>query len=229
MYRMPSLSDDAGSRPAPRLDLSHHYPENNMHARSLKFGIAAAVAAAFAMPVFAQSAVGTQADTARDVTQQQRIESGLQSGQLTTREAGRLERGEAHIEKMEANAGRNGSVSAAEQARITAAQNRESTAIYNQKHDAQVGNPQSASSQRMQADVQRNVNQQARIDSGEKSGQLSTREATSLERGQARTDRATARAAANGRVGAGEQARLQAREDRESARIYRKKHNGVTG
>ena len=201
-----------------------------MNARIVKLGLAAALVSAFATPVFAQ-AVGSQARSEvagqRDLNQQQRIESGLQSGQLNTREAGRLERGEARVEKMEANADRNGSVSAREQARITAAQNRESRAIYDQKHDAQVGNPASASSQRMQSDVQRNVNQQARIEQGVKSGQLTTREAGSLERGQARTDRATARASADGHVGGREQARLQAREDRQSARIYRKKHNGA--
>lgn len=200
-----------------------------MNARCIQLGLAATLAVTSSLPALAQSVVGTQADTARDVAQQQRIENGLQSGQLNTREAGRLEKGEARIDRMEAHAGRNGSVSAAEQARITAAQNRESAAIYRQKHDAQVGHPQSASSQRMQADVQRDVNQQARIENGEKSGALSTREAASLERGQARTDRATARAAADGRIGAREQARLQAREDRQSARIARKKHNGIVG
>jgi hypothetical protein len=195
-----------------------------MNARLVKLGLAATLAGAFAAPVFAQT---TQQQTQRDLDQQQRIENGLKSGQLTTKEAGKLERGEAHVEKMEANADRNGSVSPAEQARISAAQNRESTAIYNQKHDAQVGNPGSASSRRMQADVQRNVNQQARIEQGEKSGQLSTREAGSLERGQARTDRSIARASANGRVNANEQARIQRRENRQSARVFNKKHNGT--
>ncbi len=188
-----------------------------MQARLTRIGLAAALATAFAAPVFAQT---SQADTQRDVAQQQRIENGLKSGQLTTKEAGGLERGEARVERMEANADRNGSVSAREQARIDRAQNRESRAIYDQKHDAQVGNPNSASSRRMQADVQRNVNQQARIAQGEKSGQLSTHEAGALERGQARTDRAVARAAANGRVNANEQARVQARENRQSARIF---------
>ncbi len=197
-----------------------------MNARIVRVSLAAVVASVFTVPVFAQATVGSQAETGRDLAQQQRIESGLQSGQLTTREAGKLERGEAHVEKMESNADRNGSVSARESARIDAAQNRESTAIYNQKHDAQVGNPASASSQRMQSDVQRNVNQQARIGEGVRSGQLTTREAGSLERGQARVDRTTARAAANGHVGAGEQARVQARESRQSARIARLKHNG---
>jgi hypothetical protein len=187
--------------------------------------LAALVFGAFAVPAFAQ----TTDDTQRNVNQQQRIENGLQSGQLTTREAGKLERGEANVERIQANAERNGSISAPEQRRITRAQNRESRAIYDQKHDAQTGNPNSASSQRMQADVRRNENQQARIEQGVKSGELSTHEASRLERGQARTDRATARAAADGRVGAREQARLAARENRQSNRIYNKKHNGVTG
>ena len=197
-----------------------------MNARLSRLALAAAVATLFTVPVFAQTG-GTQADVQRDLNQQQRIENGLKSGQLTTKEAGGLERGEARIEKMEANADRNGSVSAREQARITRAQNRESRAVYDQKHDAQLGNPTSASSQRMQADVQRNVNQQARIEQGVKSGELSTHEAGALERGQARTDRAQARAAANGRVGANEQARLEARESRQSRRIFNRKHNGT--
>ncbi len=200
-----------------------------MNARLVRFGIAAALATAFAAPVFAQTAAGTQTETQRNLDQQNRIESGLKSGQLTTKEAGKLESGEARVEKMEANANRNGSVSASEQARIDRAQNRESSAIHAEKHDAQTGNPNSASSQRMQADVQRNANQQARIAGGEKSGQLSTKEAGSLERGQARTDRTIARAAANGHVGANEQARIQRRENHQSTRIYAKKHNGTVG
>src|SRR5438552_1181866 len=102
-------------------------------------------------------------DQQRDVNQQQRIEQGLQSGQLSTKEAGQLERGQQHIDRMEARDLKNGSISPAEQARLNAAQNRQSQAIYNDKHNAVTGNPNSASSQRMQADVQRNVNQQQRI------------------------------------------------------------------
>ena len=206
-----------------------------MNARLVRLGLAAALATAFAAPVFAQVTVQppvqpvNQADTQRNIDQQQRIDNGLKSGQLTTREAGKLEKGEAHVEKMEANADRNGHVSPAEQARITSAQDRESNAIHAQKHDAQTGNPNSASSRRMQADTQRNIDQQSRIEQGEKSGQLTTRETGSLERGQARVDRATARAAANGHVGAHEQAGIQARENRQSARVYNKKHNRTVG
>jgi hypothetical protein len=46
-----------------------------------------------------------------------------------------------------------------------------------------------------------------------------------LEAGQARTDRKIANAAADGHVGAGEQARVQRTENRDSRQVYRKKHN----
>ena len=188
--------------------------------------VAALFATAFAAPVLAQT---TGAEVQRDVNQQQRIEQGLKSGQLTTKEAGKLESGASKVEKMQSNAERNGSVSPREQARIQAAQNRESRAINRQKHDAQVGNPNSASSQRAQADVQRNLNQQQRIEQGVQSGRLTNREAGSLERGQSRVDRATARAAADGRIGANEQAGIQTRENKQSKRIFNKKHNERVG
>ncbi len=43
--------------------------------------------------------VGTEVQ--RDIDQQNRIEEGLQPGQLSTGEATRLEKGDARIEKME--------------------------------------------------------------------------------------------------------------------------------
>jgi hypothetical protein len=166
-----------------------------------------------------------QQDQQRDVNQQERIEQGLQSGELSTHEAGQLERGQQQIDHMEAHDLKNGTVSAGEQARLNAAENKESAAIYGDKHNGVTGNPNSASSQRMQADVQRNVNQQQRIDNGIKNGSLTHREAGSLERGQAHVDRREANAGANGRVGRGEQRRIQTAENRQSGRIYNKKHN----
>jgi hypothetical protein len=165
-----------------------------------------------------------QQDQQRDVNQQQRIEQGLQSGQLSTREAGQLEREQQHVDKMEARDLRNGSISPAEQARLNAAENKASRDIYADKHNGVTGNPNSASSQRMQADVQRNVNQQQRIANGVKSGALTNREVGSLERGQAHVDRKEANAAADGHVGAAEQRNIQRSENHQSARIYRKKH-----
>src|SRR4051812_29975485 len=164
-------------------------------------------------------------DQQRDVNQQQRIEQGLKSGELSTREAGQLEREQQHVDRMEARDLRNGSISPAEQARLNAAQNKGSHDIAADKHNGVTGNPNSASSERMQADVQRNVNQQQRIANGLNSGALTNREVGSLERGQAHVDRKEANAAANGRVGAVEQHSIQRSENRQSARVYRKKHN----
>ena len=172
------------------------------------------------------SAAFAQAGTVqRDVNQQTRIEQGLQSGQLSTREAARLERGEARINKMQSRALADGKLNDAERARLNAAQNAESRAIANAKRNEVTGNPNSASSQRMQADVQRNINQQSRIAQGVKSGELTNREVAGLERGQARVERKEARAGSDGHVGAAEQARIQGAENRQSKRVYAAKHN----
>lgn len=67
--------------------------------------------------------------------------------------------------------------------------------------------------------------QQRRIRHGVRSGSLTRREAARLERQQARTRAAEARAKADGRVTARERVRLQRRENRTSRRIYRQKHD----
>lgn len=188
-------------------------------------GLMIASGALLASSAFAQNA---QEDQQRNVNQQERIEQGLQSGQLSTKEAGSLERGQQNIDRVESKDLRNGSISPAEQSRLNAMENRQSNAIYDDKHNAVKGNPNSASSQRMQSDVQRNVNQQQRIANGINNGSLTNREAGSLERGQAHVDRKEANAAANGHVGAGEQRRIQGSENHQSNRIYNKKHNART-
>src|SRR6185436_19547112 len=141
------------------------------------------------------------------------------------KEAGRLEREQQHVDRMESRDMKDGKISAGEQLRLDRAQNAASADIYKQKHDVQSGNPNSASSQRMQADVQRNVNQQQRIQNGIENGSLTNREASRLEAGQAHADRKIANAGADGHVGAREQARIQRTENRDSRQIYRKKHN----
>ena len=187
--------------------------------------IAALLAAAFATGAQAQTAAS---ETQRNINQQERIQKGLESGSLNTKEAARLEKGQARVERMESNAMKDGNLSAAEKARIQNAQNQQSQNIYNQKHDAQTGNPNSASSQRMQADVQRNINQQERIKQGVQSGELTKTEAARLQRGEAHVNARQARAGADGHVGAAEQRGVQRQEDRQSKRIYRQKHDAQT-
>lgn len=184
--------------------------------------IAVAISALISSVALAQS---TSNDVQRDVNQQQRIEQGLQSGSLNMREAAKLEKQETRVEITQKNALKDGTITPGEQTRIQNQQNAVSRDIARQKHDAQTGNPNSASSQRMQADVQRNVNQQARIEQGVDSGQLTNRETGKLERGQAHVTAKEARAGSNGHVGAGEQQRIQAAENHQSARVYNKKHN----
>ncbi|AJC20595.1 hypothetical protein [Pandoraea pulmonicola] len=184
--------------------------------------VTVALGGVFASQAFAQ---GTATETARDVNQQQRIENGLKSGQLTTGEASRLEKGEAKIDRMQAHADHTGDT-AAQKGRIARAQNRESAKIGQLEHNGAVGNPASVSSQRMQADVQRNVNQEKRIAQGQAAGTLNKREVGSLERGQAHVDAAEARAGKNGHVSAAEQAGVQHRENHQSQRIRHDKTNG---
>lgn len=181
------------------------------------------VAGLLAAPAFAQTAA---TEVQRDVNQQTRIEAGLKSGQLNTTEAARLEREQAHIAKAQQNALKDGKLSKHEQRKIERMQDTASADIKAQKHDAQTGNPNSASSQRMQADVQRNVNQQTRIENGIKSGELTNHEVAKLEKGEARIERKEAAAGKDGHVGAAEQRKVQHAENRESKRIHHQKHDG---
>jgi hypothetical protein len=161
----------------------------------------------------------------RDVNQQERIEQGLQSGQLNTREAGQLERQETRIDRTEARDLKDGKLSPQEQARINRMQNRTSADIAADKHNGVTGNPDSRSSERLQADVARNVHQEQRIDQGIDNGTLTNHEVGSLERGQAHVDQREAAAASDGHVGPREQARVQAAENHQSRRIHRKKQS----
>jgi hypothetical protein len=171
---------------------------------------------------FAQTAAST---VQRDVNQETRIEQGLKSGQLNTREAARLEREESKVDRLQSQALKDGKLTPAEQARLKAAQDRTSQDIYAAKHNDVKGNPQSASSQRMQADVQRNVNQQQRIENGVKNGSLTNHEVAKLEHGQARVAGKEARAGRDGHVGAAAQANVQHAENHQSRRIFKQKHD----
>lgn len=175
---------------------------------------------------FAASAQTTSATTTqRDANQQQRIENGLQSGSITTRENSELQRDETHVDRLQSKDMANGSLSPTEKAHLNAAQNKTSRDITAAKTNGINGNPLSASSQRAQADTQRNVNQQTRIAHGVEDGSLTRHEASNLERGQSNVDAREARAGANGHVGAAEQRRIVRADKRQSAHIYHQRHD----
>ena len=203
--------------------LKSHVEESIMKRTSVL--LAGLIAATLSGIASAQTGAVTY-DTQRDINQQQRIENGLKSGTLNTREASSLEKQEAKVDRMEANSLQNGRMSPQEQARIQNAQNRVSQDISRDTHNGKVGNPNSVSSQRMQADVQRDINQETRIRNGVENGSLTNRETAQLERGQAHVDRTEARAGRNGHVGAGAQGAVNRAENHASGQIYRDKHNG---
>jgi hypothetical protein len=128
---------------------------------------------------------------------------------------------------MEARDMKDGKLTAKERAQITRAQNHVSNEISEARHNGVNGNPLSASSQRMQQAVQRDINQEQRIENGVKSGQLSNKEVGRLENGQARVDAREFRAGRDGHVGAHESQAINRAQNKQSARIYRLKHNDV--
>jgi len=184
------------------------------------------VTAVLASAAFAALAQTTESTVGRDVNQQQRIEQGLQSGSLNTREASELERGESQIDRLQQKELRDGTLSGADQARLRAAQQAESKAIYQAKHNDVNGNPMSTSSQRSQEMVQRNINQETRIQNGVADGGLNNREVSRLQGNEARTDRTEYRAGENGRVSAREDARVNARDNRVSNNIHKQRWDG---
>ena len=200
--------------------------------RNVILATAIAIGLGFATGAIAQTAPTTStppttarphnaaSETGRDVDQQKRIEQGLQSGQLSSGEARKLEAGEAHIDKTEQRDLRNGSLSASERTQIQREQNRESKAIHNQKHDAQTGNPDSLKSNMEQANVQRNINQEQRLHNGVTNGSLSNRELSRQEGNEAHVDRMESRRDTLRQTG-----KIQRTDNRDSRRIHRSKHN----
>ena len=97
---------------------------------------------ALSLPAFAQAPAKDPAATPgidkRQAAQQQRIDQGVKSGQLTAREAARLEKGQARIQRMEERAKADGTVTKQERKRIQHAQDVESRKIAREKHDRQV-------------------------------------------------------------------------------------------
>ncbi len=89
---------------------------------------------------FAQSVIApnTPRIDAREQRQDARIDQGVASGQLTSREAARLNARETRIQQMEASAKADGTATKAERSQIRHIQDNTSKAIYRQKHDGQV-------------------------------------------------------------------------------------------
>jgi opacity protein-like surface antigen len=79
----------------------------------------------------------TPAIDQRQANQEQRIDRGVASGQLSEREANRLNKQQEHINKMEDRVTSDGIMTKKERARIGEAQHRASRHIAREKHDHQ--------------------------------------------------------------------------------------------
>jgi hypothetical protein len=99
------------------------------------------VAAVFVVGASAVSMAGSRGIDRRQYREQQRINQGIRSGELTRREARRLEAGLARIRIDERFARSDGNLSPRERARLNRELNHESRNIYRQKHDGQDRNP----------------------------------------------------------------------------------------
>jgi Skp family chaperone for outer membrane proteins len=75
---------------------------------------------------------------------------------------------------------------------------------------------------------ERQANQEARIQQGVQSGQLTPKETAQLERGQAKVQAKEDKAKADGKVTARERAKLAKAQNKQSRKIARKKHNNKT-
>ena len=103
-----------------------------------------AVALAFAGTAFAQTTTPPAKDPAatpgidkRQANQEKRIQQGVKSGELNKKEAARLEKREAKLQSDKEKAQADGKVTKKERKQLNHEANRDSKAIYRQKHDAQ--------------------------------------------------------------------------------------------
>ena len=90
-----------------------------------------------ATPAVPGNPVATPRVEAREAAQDKRIQQGVASGQLTQREAARLQGEQAHIDRAEQKAKADGKVTPQERARLDRMQDHASRDIAREKHDRQ--------------------------------------------------------------------------------------------
>ncbi len=99
--------------------------------------LAAAIAVIVLASLSAEAQTRTPKVTERQVNQQRRINQGVKSGELTRREAGKLQAQQAKVQRTKTKAKADGVVTQGERAKIHHQQNAASRNIYRQKHDGQ--------------------------------------------------------------------------------------------
>ena len=98
---------------------------------------ASAFAQAPAAPAAPKDPLATPKIDQRQANQEKRIDQGISSGALTSKEATKLDKRETKIESDKLAAKADGKVTPAERRKLKREENRASRAIHKQKHDAQ--------------------------------------------------------------------------------------------
>ena len=104
----------------------------------------ASFAQAPAAPAVVKDPLATPKIDQRQANQEKRIDQGITSGALTTKEAARLDKRETKIESDKLAAKADGKVTGAERRKLSREQNSASRAIHRQKHDRQTAAPVAA-------------------------------------------------------------------------------------
>ncbi len=181
------------------------------------------LAGAAALVVGLTGAAWGQEIQERKENQQDRIAQGVGSGQLTAGETAGLEGREAALNKEERSmrALDDGKLTAQDRQTLNQQQNRLSSQIYADKHDAAV---QPTPTTEVGA---RRENQQDRIAQGIASGQLTAGETARLEHKEAGLNKEvrTDRQANGGSLTPQERRQVNRQQNRLSGQIYRDKHN----
>jgi hypothetical protein len=197
-----------------------------------KIAVLTAALAVCALPVFAQSTSSAPSAPVtgasiqdRKENQQDRIASGVKSGQLTAGETTNLEKKESNLNQEERDMRKldNGHLTSADKTTLNQQQNQLSNQIYRDKHNSAVQNTNPKSEVGRRAE-----NQQDRIAQGIKSGQLTAGEAAHLESNEAKINKDVRndRQANGGKLTPQEKAQVNRQQNRQSRQIYRDKHNG---
>jgi len=196
----------------------------------MKITLLSAALATLVLPAVAQSTIPSAPVTGESVqdrkeNQQDRIASGVTSGELTAGETAKLERKESNLNQEERDMRKldNGKLTTADKKTLTQQQNQMSKQIYQDKHNSAVQNTDPKSEVGKRAE-----NQQDRIGQGIKSGQLTAGEAAHLENNEAKINNEVRndRAANGGKLTPQERAKVNRQQNRQSRQIYRDKHNG---
>lgn len=200
---------------------------------------------AFALTMLPALAAAQDRIDQRQQNQQKRIDQGVKSGELTKKEAERLQQGQQRVQQMEDKARADGKITKEERRRIEQAQDRERDNIRRESRDRNTvqnqhkgkgkghdkdghpgkgwakGHDKKGHDQDASRIDRRQQSQQARIDSGVKSGELTKREAAQLQDGQRRIQRMEDQARADGKVTREERERIERAQDEQSRAIQR--------